>query len=86
MELLIILHVDRLKLEIRQKGRVLDFQEAKYYHDLSRVLISAFDNLLKRTRVDLKSIKSYKILSNLGQNSTSHKITSAFISALKLDA
>lgn len=62
----------------------LDTVTAKYYHDLSEVLISALDKLLKRNTLDHKSLKSYKILSDLGQDSTSYKITAAFIQGLKI--
>lgn len=84
MELLLILDNEKLILEIRQKGRIIDLQEAKYYHDLSTVLISAIDKLLKRNRLDLKAIKSYKICGNLGKDATSYKIAAAIIEGLKI--
>lgn len=84
MELVITLNQGELRLEIRQKSRVIDFETAKYYHDLSDVLISIIDKLLKRTTLDLKAIKSYKIQGNLGTDSTSYKIASAFVEGLKV--
>lgn len=115
------------------KGGV-DFETAKYYHNLDGVLtplevagiikrgfivkdgvaiygelltglISTLDKLLKRNTLDpirlfsnnkdrhgtqaksngagLEAVKSYKILGNLGTDSTSYKIAAAFIGALK---
>lgn len=71
-------------LKLLKNRQVLDFETAKYYHDLSDVLITTLDKLLRRNNIDIKSLKSYKIFSNLGQNSTSHKIASAFTGGLKI--
>ena len=61
----------------------VDFETAKYYHDLSDVLISTLDKLLKRNKIDTTALKSFKINGNLGKDSTSYKITGAFLAALK---
>ena len=84
MELVITLNPGELRLEIRQKSRVIDLQEAKYYHDLSDVLISCLDKLMKRTTLDLKAIKGYTIQGTLGADSTSYKIAAAFLEGLKI--
>ena len=65
------------------KGGV-DSVTAKYYHDLSEVLINSLDKLLKRNKLDLKVIKSHKIQGNLGTDSTSHKIATAFVAGLQI--
>ena len=64
------------------KGGV-DLQTAKYYHDLSEVLITTLDTLFKRTRIDTTALKSFKIKGNLGKDATSYKITQAFVEGLK---
>jgi len=53
------------------------------YGELLAGLISALDKLLKRNRLDVRALKSYKIINDLGENSTSHKIAAAFIEGLK---
>lgn len=82
--------VDHAKLRHGVLGRdrrrqfyVLDFETAKYYHDLNEVLITRLDKLLRRNIIDVKSLKSYKIQENVGTDSTSYKITAAFIEGLK---
>ena len=86
IELKINLAKEKVGLEILGKdtGRV-DFLEAKYYHDISTVLITALDRLLKRNKLDLKVIKGYKIQGDLGKDSTSYKIAAAFILALQVN-
>jgi hypothetical protein len=48
------------------------------------VLITALDKLLKRNKLDAKVLKSYKILGNLGENSTSYKIAAIFVKGLRV--
>jgi hypothetical protein len=112
MTLLIKIEPNKVSLSLLKKGKVVDTEEKKYYHDLSEVLtplevadiikkgfvkkggtviygelltalISALDKLLKRNRLDVEALKSYKIIDNLGKNSTSYKIAGAFIEGLK---
>ena len=84
--MLLEIKLDQSEVELKiLKNRVaIDFEMVKYYHDLSDVLISTLDKLLKRNKIDVKSLKSYEIHGNLGKDSTSHKITSAFIEGLKI--
>ncbi len=82
--LVINLYSDNIKLEIKQNNRVLDFVSTKYYHDLSDVLITGLDSLLKRNNIDATAIKSFKIKENIGKDSTSYKIASAFVEGLKI--
>lgn len=84
MELQIGLNVSDVSLNILKNKEAIDFINSKYYHDLSVVLITSIDKLLKKNKLDLKAIKSYKILSDLGQDSSSYKIASAFIQGLKI--
>lgn len=59
MKLVITLNQDKLRLEIRQKRQVIDFETALYYHDLSDMLITSLDKLLKRNNIDpVKSSKA----------------------------
>lgn len=112
MTLLTKIEAGKVTLKLLKNGRVIDIEEAKYYHDLSELLtplevadiikkgfvkkdgvviygelltglISALDKILKRNKLDVKTLKSYKIISNLGKNSTSYKIAAAFIEGLK---
>lgn len=62
----------------------VDFETAKYYHDISDVLISSLDKLLLRANIDIKSLKGYKIEGDMGASSTSYKIVSAFVEGLKI--
>ena len=54
------------------------------YRELLTGLISCLDKLLKRNKLDLKAIKGYKMLGNLGTDSSSYKITSALIGGLQI--
>ena len=83
MKLVITLNQNELKLEICQKSRVLDSETALYYHDLSDVLITSLDKLLKRNNIDTTALKSFKIQGNTGKNGTSYKIAAAFIEGLR---
>ena len=71
------------ELKLLKNGRVIDFEKAKYYYVISDLLLSQLDRPLKKNRVDIKALKSYKILSGLGQDSTSYKIASAFVEGVK---
>ncbi|MBI2062734.1 MAG: hypothetical protein HYT61_00640 [Candidatus Yanofskybacteria bacterium] len=84
LDLIIVLRAEDFRLELQQDGRMLDLQTAKYYHDLSDVLITNLDKLLKRNNIDVKSLKSYKIHSDLGQDSTSYKIIAAFVAGIQI--
>lgn len=83
MTLSIFIGQSEVKMELVRRGRIIDFETALYYHNLDSVLITALDKLLKRNILDTKVLKSYKILGNLGKNSTSRKIVAAFIEGLK---
>jgi tRNA A37 threonylcarbamoyladenosine modification protein TsaB len=84
MILAIELSQDTITLELSDKGRAVDIETAKYYHDIDDVLITSIDRLLKRNKIDIKSLKSYRILGNLGSDSTSYKIAQAFVEGLKV--
>lgn len=83
MDLVVILNSDTLWLKLLKNRQVIDIEAVKYYHNLSDMLISMLDKLLKRNMLDPEDVKGYKILGNLGADSTSHKIASAFVEALK---
>ena len=84
MLLEIKLNQSEVELKLLKNRRTIDFITAKYYHDLSDVLITGLDKLLRRNKIDTTTLKSFKIKGNLGQDSTSYKITSALVEALKL--
>ena len=86
MKLVITLNQSELKLEIRQKSRVIDSETLLYYHDLSEKLITSLDKLLKRNNIDTTALNSFKIRGNTGKNSTSYKIAAAFIEGLRAGA
>ncbi|MBI2063770.1 MAG: hypothetical protein HYT65_02130 [Candidatus Yanofskybacteria bacterium] len=71
-------------LKLVKNGTTIDVVTIKYYYDLSDVLITGLDKLLERNKLDLKSLKSYKIHNDLGQDSTSYKIASAFVRGLQI--
>ena len=83
MTLQINLSQSDITLKLLKNKRTIDMESLKYYHDLSNVLITGLDKLLRRNNIDIKLLKSYKILSNLGRDSTSYKIASAFIGGSK---
>lgn len=84
MNLSINLDETKVRLELVKNRQVIDFEELLYYHDLDGVLITVLDKLLKRNKLDAKALKSYKILGNLGQNSTSYKIVAVLVEGLKV--
>ena len=84
MVLQIILTQSEVVIKLLKNGITLDLQTAKYYHDLSDVLITGLDKLLRRNKIDATALKSFKIRGNLGQDSTSYKIVSAFIEGLQI--
>ena len=85
MSLILKLRDQLVTLQIREKTRVIDFVESKYYHDLDKVCITALDKLLKRNRISVKALKTYKIQGDFGPDSTSYKIAKAFIQGLKVN-
>jgi len=84
MLLEIKLNQSEVELKLLKNRRTIDFITAKYYHDLSDVLITGLDKLLRRNKIDATALKSFKIRGNLGQDSTSYKIVSAFIEGLQI--
>ncbi len=86
MTLGISVEQNRITLKLSEKGRVIDLETALYYHDLSDVLITFLDKLLKRNNIDTTALKSFKIQGNTGENGTSYKIAAAFIEGLKAGA
>ena len=80
----IILTQSEVTLKLVKNGTTIDVVTIKYYHDLSDVLITGLDKFLERNKLDLKSLKSYKIRGDLGQDSTSYKIASAFVRGLQI--
>lgn len=84
MTLLIKVEPNKTTLKLLKNRRVIDIETARYYYDLDRVLISALDKILKRTILDIKALKSYKILGKVDKNSTSYKIASVFVEGLKV--
>ncbi len=84
MRLTINLENEKVKLELTRNGRFIDSAGFSYYHDLEDKLITNLDKLLKRNRISIHSIKSYKILGNQGQETTTHKIVEAVVCGLKV--
>lgn len=72
------------KLSLTQNSKVIDFEGSEYYHDLSDKLITCLDKLIKKNKIDIRSIKTHRIQGNLGLETTSHKIAETFVEALKL--
>jgi hypothetical protein len=86
MKLVINLNQNEFRLEIRQKGRVLDSETFSYYYDISEKLITSLDKLLKRNNIDATALNLFKIRGNTGKNSTSYKIAAAFVEGLRVRA
>lgn len=84
MKLAITLDQSGLRLELVKNGKVIDSETALYYHNLSDVLITLLDKLLKRNNIDATVLNSCKIQGNAGDNSTSYKMVAAFIEGLKV--
>lgn len=84
VELTVNLESERVKLELTRNGRLIDSAGFSYHHDLEDKLITGLDKLLKRNRVGLHRLKSYKISENIGENATSYKIVRVFIAGLKV--
>jgi hypothetical protein len=83
MTLKVFIEQDQITLGLLKKERVIDSETALYYHDLSDVLITTLDKLLKRNNIDTTALNSFKMLGNVGKNSTSHKVAAAFLEGLK---
>lgn len=84
MDLAINLTEKDIKLSIKRKGGLtIDSESFSYYHDLEQKLIIYLDKLLKRNNIDVHSLKGYRILGNLGTETTSHKIAEAFVRGLE---
>lgn len=84
IKLIIKLSQEEIELKLLKDRVPIDLITAKYYHNLSDMLISSLDKLLKRNMLDPEAVKSYKILGNLGADSTSYKIAAAFVEGLKI--
>jgi len=83
MEIIISLNQNDFSLELAEKDRSVDSEKVLYYHDLEEKLITSLDKLLKRNSIDITAIKDYKLVSSLGENSTSAKIAESVIEGLK---
>ncbi|MBI4160540.1 MAG: hypothetical protein HY506_01375 [Candidatus Yanofskybacteria bacterium] len=85
MGLEIFLEPKSVTLRLLKYGRMFDIEKIIYYHDLSRVLISGIDKILKKNRISPKALKTYKIQGKLSKDSTSYKIAGAFVAGLKIN-
>jgi len=74
----------QITMKLLKKSQTIDSESFSYYHDLSDLLISHLDSLLKRNNIDTLALKSFKIRENVGEDSTSYKIAAAFVEALKV--
>jgi hypothetical protein len=74
----------QITLKLIKNGQTIDSETFSYYHDLSDLLISRLDSLLKKNNIDTIALKSFKITGNVGEDSTSYKIVAAFVEALKV--
>jgi hypothetical protein len=83
MELAIKLDYQDCGLELFEKSRSIDSTKFSYYHDLDEKLITYIDKLLKRNKIDINALKSYKIEENMGENATSVRIAETVIQGLK---
>ena len=83
MTLLTKIGPDKVALKLLKNRRIIDIEETKYYHDLTEVLISILDKILKRNKIDTTALNLFKIQEKTGKNSTSYKIVAAFIEGLK---
>ena len=72
-------------MELTQKGQTIDSESFLYYHDLQNLLIASLDKIIKRNSIDTSTLNSFKIQSELGEDSTSYKIAAAFIEGLKIN-
>lgn len=84
MDIEIRLNLNMVELKLTHGKRIIDSLGFFYYHDLDQKLITYIDRLLKRSRVDLNSIKHCRILESIGKNATSYKITKAFVEGLMI--
>lgn len=69
---------------IKKKGYVIR-EGVEIYGELLTGLITTLDKLLKKNKIRPNTLKTYKIQGNLGPDSTSYKIASAFVQALRVD-
>lgn len=84
LTLVISLGTSRITLKLASDRQIIDLEVFSYYHDLDVKLINHLDRLLKRNKIDIHSVKSYKILSDQGEKTTSHKIVEAVVCGLKV--
>jgi hypothetical protein len=84
MELIVFLQPDEVELKLENIGAAIDAESFSYYHDLDQKLITHIDKLVKRNKIDISAVGSYKIQGNLGENSTSMRIAEAVIEGLKV--
>ncbi len=75
-----------LQVKLLKNKKTIDIETTKYYHNLSEVLITNIDRLLKRNNIDFNLLKGYKIVGNIGKESTSYKIAQAIIEGLKVSS
>jgi hypothetical protein len=78
----VALLIDNLTISLQQKSKVLALAKHGYNRNLDTVLIKTLDNLLKKTNIDISSVTSFQIESDLDSNNTSLKITKAFLEGL----
>ncbi len=68
---------------LQKESQDIDNASFIYYHDLGTQLIESLATLLARTQVSLADIDQVELKSELGSDSTGHKIAEAYIEALK---
>lgn len=83
MELTINLDLSSASIEIIKNGQKLDDISFSYYHDLDDKLITFIDKIVKKNKIDISDIRSYKIQGITDKNSTSVRITESVVAGLK---
>jgi hypothetical protein len=71
-----------LRLRLLRGKKILDTVDFGFDKNLDTVLLVSIDNLLKRNKIDIPSLKTIEVASDIDKNSSLYKIVKTWIAAV----
>lgn len=69
--------------ELKEKGKIIDRMTIPYNLHLDSILIASVDKFLKKNNIEPESLNNVKVKGKSSPTSSSHRIVSTFVKALK---
>jgi len=82
--LIVYLNRDTIVFSIAKNEEIIAQISKKYFRDLSSVMITCLDKLLKKTNMNISNLASYSLetSNDMDGNNTSSKIATAFLEGM----